>query len=250
MGGSSSKTNTNVSTKLAVEAITNTIMNCTSNSLISQKFLIEGNYNVVTNFKQVQNFKLSTECTNNAQSIANLQQSVAQAIKAASESQSVSVLGVLGGSNSETNVDISTEVSQKITNNTITNIINNTNAEQEAIIRGNHNIIDNFSQEQTSEILSKNAQKALNKLTSVQSVSTQVDATSKATQTNFISDIVDSVFSGLQGFALIWVIVIVVAIIFLGKPVLSAMTFGMSNDTSSDGTSSSSSSVQFNKPQP
>lgn len=220
MGGSSSKTNTNIATSLAVEAVARNIMNCQSNTNINQRFVVSGNYNVVKNSKQVQNIKLSAACSQDAKNIANLQQSVSNAIKQAAESQSVSVLGALGKSNAETNLFIENEVKQTITQENIQNIINSSNAMQEMIISGNNNIVDKFEQSQTFDIVYKNAQKALNKMKSVQVIENAADQSSKATQTNFISDIVDSVFSGLQGFGLLWVIVIVAAIIFLGPVIL------------------------------
>jgi len=225
MGGSSSKTNTNIKTSLAVSLVARNIMNCSSNSSIKQTFRIEGSYNVVKNVKQVQNLKLSAECAQDNKNIADLQQSVGNAIKQAAESQSVSVLGALGSSDAETNLTIENDVKQHITQENIVNIVNSSNAEQEFIIKGNHNIVDNFSQEQTMDIVYRNSQKVINQMKSVQAIENAADQKGKATQTNFISDIIGSIFGGLQGMMLIWVILII-AIAFMFGPQLISIIFG------------------------
>jgi hypothetical protein len=211
-GGSKSITTTSIATKAAVEAMAQNIMNCRSNASVIQSFVVSGNYNVVQNVKQVQNFKLSSSCSQDTKNISELQQSVSNAIKQAAEAQSVSVLGALGSSRAEVNTYIDNEVSQKITQQTIQNIINTTNAQQEMIISGNNNIINNFEQSQTLELLYENCQNVLNELKSVQAVDNNVTGNSKATQTNFISDIVSSIFDGIQGLGILWVIVIVAAL--------------------------------------
>ena len=210
-GGSKSKNKSNIHTSLVIDAVAKNIMNCKSNMKVLQSFRVTGDYNVIQGVKQVQNVKLSAKCAQDAQNIANLQQSVANAVKQAAESQSVSVLGALGGSDSEVDSTIRNDVKQSITQENITNVINNSNAQQEMVISGNHNIIKDFSQTQTYSIVWDNAQKLVNTMKSVQAIENTSDQSAKATQTNFISDIVDSVFSGLQGFG--WMGVAIIAVI-------------------------------------
>lgn len=234
-GGSKAITTTNVKTKSVVEALAQSIMNCQGNTMVSQRFVISGNYNVVQNTKQVQHFKLSNSCAQSSKNMADIQQSVAAAIKQAASSQSVSVLGALGESRSEVNTNIENEVNQKITQQTVLNIVNNTNAQQELIISGDHNIVNNFEQSQTMDLLYKNCQDVLNDLKSVQSIENKSDQTSTATQSNFISDIVDSIFSGLTSIGIIWMIVVVVAMIVVGYIIINggplAALFGSSSTT-------------------
>lgn len=251
-GGSKSYTTTNIKTKLAVEALAENIMNCRSNTLVSQKFVLSGDYNVIKNSKQVQNFKLSTECSQDVKNIADLQQSVANAIKQAAESQSVSVLGALGESRAEVNLNIENEVKQKITQKTVLDIVNETNAQQEMIISGNHNIVDNFEQSQTLDLLFKNCQKVMNEFKSIQAIENSADQNSKATQSNFISDIVDSIFGGLASIGLIWMVVIVVAIAVAGYVItkggpLAALLGSSGESSNSNNKSNSESNTQNQK---
>jgi len=217
-GGSKAKNTTNVKTKSIVEAIAKNIMECKSNVLVKQSFIVSGNYNIIKNSKQVQYVKLSTSCGQNAQNIANIQQSVTNAIKQTAKSQSVSLIGVLGKSNSEVDANIENEVRQKINQETITNIINNSNATQELIISGDNNIIDNFNQSQTFDIIYDNTQKVVNKLSSVQAIDNSSNQSSEATQANPVSQIIDSVGSvitGAYGIIAIVIIAIIFGIVFL-----------------------------------
>jgi len=219
-GGASTANTTSIITRSAVEAVARNIMNCKSNAMISQTFTVSGNYNVVRNTKQVQNIKLSSSCAQDAQNIADLQQSVANAVKQSASSQGVSVLGALGSVTSENNLNLENDIKQTITQENIQNIINSSNAKQEIIISGDNNVIDNFTQEQTYDIVYDNAQKVVNTMKSLQVLENNAQQESKSVQTNFISDIVDSVFSGLQGMGWLVVVVVVAAIIFLGPVIL------------------------------
>lgn len=218
--GSSSSTTTNIATKAAVDVVVKNIMNCTSNTTATQEIAITGNYNNTNGITQVQYMSLSGNCSQSAQNMQDLQQSVAAALQSAASSQSVSLLGVLGKSSSDINQSISNEVSQKLTSQTIQNIVNNTNAQQKLFITGNNNIVSNVSQTQTANILQNNVQNALNQMTSVQAIENAAKSTATSTQTNFVSDIISSIFSGLTSLSFLYILVVIAAIIFLGPKLL------------------------------
>lgn len=230
-GGSKATTTTDIATKSIVEALARSIMNCSSNTQVNQTFKIQGSYNVVKNVKQVQYLKLSSTCSNEAKNLNDIQQTVSNAIAQTAESQSVSVLGALGSSRSETNAKILNEVQQKITNETITNIVNEVNALQEITIEGDNNIVDKLDQEQTMSFVMDSCQKVLNTLTSVQEIQNKVKQDSSAKQTNFISDIISTIIDGLAKYQMIYGVILLVAFalfIWLIKVVFQGM-FG-SND--------------------
>lgn len=230
MGGASSKSTIDVRTKSIVEALTQNIMDCQSNTIVDQRFVLSGSYNTIENFKMVQYLRLSKDCINNAQNLNDIQQSVSNAIKQSAEAQSVSLLGVLGNSDSEANTFIDNEVRQTITNQNITKMIDKVNASQEAIISGDNNIIRNFSMEQTADVVMKAAQEVLNSLKSVQEIKNQVSSESKATQTNFISDIIDSVTGLFTGVGMIWALIAVVAIAVGGWVLVKSNPFSKSDE--------------------
>ena len=215
-GGSSSHSTTSVKTKSIVEAMSKAIMNCKGNTSLVQRFVVSGDYTVINGFKMVQNFKLSSACANSVQNLSDIQQKVSGAIKAQAEAQSVSMLGALGKSSSEVDVNIDNEVRQVISSENVTNIINTVNALQEAIISGDHNIVNDFSMEQTMDIVNTASQDVLNQLKSVQTIANSTDTSAKSTQTNFVSDIIDSVGSIFTSLGSMWTIVVIACILVGG----------------------------------
>jgi hypothetical protein len=201
-GGSKSKTTNSMVTSTAVSAISNNIMNCTGNQMMIQNFILSGNGNSLSNIKQIQSLKLSTECAQSSQNVASLQQQVTSALTAAASVNSQAVLSALSASSeSDVNTKIENDVKQNITQNTIIKIINDTNLQQNMIISGNANVINNFTQEQTTDILNKNIQDAVNKMESVQAISSTTTATSTNTQSNPLDDMLKTAFSGVKGLA-------------------------------------------------
>lgn len=210
--GSTSTTKASVITSNAVNALAQSIMNCKGNQMVQQTFTISGNYNVVTNTKQVMAMKLSSDCAQSVNNMADIQQSVAAAISQSATSQSASLLSVLGGSRSDAETYIKNDVVANITQQTVQNIVNTAMAQQAIVISGNNNIVNNFSQEMTLQIVQNNCQDVVNKLETVQKLNNVAKNESSAKSTNFVSDIIDSVFSGLTGFGMLYVIIIVVVV--------------------------------------
>ncbi len=229
--GSVSKSTTNVATKSVVDAVTKNIMNCSVGNVVKQSFIISGNYNVLNNVKQVQYTKVNAQCYQKAENIDNLQQLVKDAIKQASDAQNVALLGAFSSSSAINDTAVNNDVQQYITKETITNVVNKSNQQQEIIISGNNNIVNNFSQEQTFDVVYSNVQDLLNQMSTIQALETTAQNESKSTQTNSISELVDSLGSAASsildstGSAVlkVWIIpaiVAVVAIIYLGPLLL------------------------------
>ena len=201
-GGSKSTTTNSMVTSTAINAISNNIMNCTGNQTMVQNFVVSGNGNSLNNIKQIQSLKLSTECAQSSENVASLQQQVSSALQASASVNSQAVLSALSASSSsDVNTKIENDVKQNITQNTIIKIINDTNLQQNMIISGNANVINNFTQEQTTDILNKNIQNAINKMESVQAISNSTKSTSTNTQANPLDDMLKTAFSGVKGLA-------------------------------------------------
>lgn len=223
-GGSKSSSKASIDTSLAVSALASSVMSCTSNTSVLQTFVISGNYNVVKNTKQVQALKFSASCEQSAQNMADLQAKVANAIANSAEATGSGILSMFGASKSEAETNIKNNVSQEIKQETIQNIVNNSSAQQELIISGNNNIVDNFAQEQTMEIVLKNCQDVVNSLKVVQDMNNALQQQSKAVTTNPFAEIIDSIGNVLQGIGWMWVIIIVAIIagsVFVGPRLLS-----------------------------
>jgi hypothetical protein len=229
MGGSHSKTTADIFTSAAASVMQETMMSCSGNGSLQQRVIVSGDYNVVKGVHQTATMKLSVQCAQKAKNVADLQQSVSNAIAQASKSQSVSVLGALGKSSSETNTKIHNDVKTAITQKSIAKLVGDVNATQELVVSGNHNIVEDISQNLTAQLLLKNSQTILNRMKSVQTLATAVKQKSSATQTNFISDIIDSIFKGVNGMMLIYVILIIGVAYMFGPAIISAI-FGSDSE--------------------
>ena len=211
-GGSTSRTSTDIYTQNVVEALSKSIQNCQSNTVINQQVIIKGNYNVVKKIRLVQGMKLSAQCAMDDKNIAAAQQAVENAIKQQSEAQNVALLGGLSKSSSETDLKIHNEVRAKISRETVQNIINNFNATQEFYLDGNSNIVEDVSMEQSMEALFDGCLQAVSQISAVQDIKTKADQTSKATQTNPISEIIGSIGKILTSIGGIYAVVLIVVI--------------------------------------
>jgi len=229
MGGSSSKTKTNIGTELVASAIARSIVNCNTNTVISQKVSVQGDGNVVSGVTKNQATKLSIECFHSAENMAKIQNEVAAAIKQAAESQSVALLGVIGNSDAEIDLNITNAVKNDITQETIQNIVLSTNTEQGIDITGNYNLVKNVTQAQTAAMVSKNTQAAVNQMNSIAMITNAVDQAAKSTQEDPVTNAITAVGNAIAGIMdafsspmtlmLILIAVVAVAYILSGGPI-------------------------------
>ena len=229
-GGSQTKSKTSINLSSAVNALTQSIMNCSTTTNVTQEISIVGDYNIVSGVKQVQVVQLQSECANNSQNIADIQNKVTTTLVNSLKSQSQALLGILGASNADVENNIKNDVSTNITQQTISNIINTTNSNQILSIRGNNNIVKDATQEQLMKMLYKNSMQAINKLSTVQAISTKLEVDLEATQENPIEGILNSIGATLnQGsmYILFGFIVLVIAVVIMakmmGKDIIGAM---------------------------
>lgn len=241
-GGSKSSNRSNIVSTAASNVIVKNIMDCKSNTWLKQKFTLIGSGNVVSGFKQVMNFKLSSDCSQSAQSLTSLQTDIANAVKQSAESNNVALLGAFGSSQSEVELNIRNAIENNVTQETISNIVNQTNAAQEALIIGDNNIVDNFTQDMTMSLLQDNAQKALSSVSIINKMDNEADQKSKSTMENPISQILDSVgkmlsslIAGYSVTTIMLALVAIVGIIYLGPKILeggpAALLFKSSSST-------------------
>lgn len=235
MGGSSSKSSSRINMSQAASMITDTIMNCKSNSVIVQELNITGDYNVVSNAKQVQAFQLSSNCIQDMKNDVEFQQKVAQAVAQSAEAQGSAVLSALGASRADQESVIQNDIKQLFQSNTMQDIVNTVNSTQGINVVGNHNIIKNFSQEQVATMVFDNVQTALNKMKSAQDMDAKLDGKASAKTTNPLSEIINSVFGGLQGLVKYWVFfaiaaLLIIAFLFRNQAAALVCLFGVCDD--------------------
>jgi hypothetical protein len=216
MGGGSSSSVTNViDTSVAVKTLTNAIMSCRGNSNITQMLNISGDNNTISGVRQLNAFKLSSTCNQEIKDNKQIQQDIANQLTAAAEAKGSGILSALGGSKSDVNTKIFSDISTMLESNTVNNIVNNVNQLQGINISGNNNIVKDFTQQMTSELVFSSVQTAINNLDAVQRLNTASNSQSTAVTTNPISDVIDSVFNGLSGLLKYWVILVIVVVLIL-----------------------------------
>ena len=235
MGNESSSTSrTTVDTSIAINALAETVMNCTSNVQAGQSFIISGNGNIISNSTQVQALSFNSECTQSSQNIADLQSKIATAIAQVASTQTQAVESAISaGSSSNTEATIRNDVSQNITQKTIQDIVTNVTAQQSLIISGNNNVISGFTQNQTLSIVTKSCQNSINSLKSVVDMNTAIQQESKTEQKEPISEmigavgnIVSSVITGMATMTGMVVLLIGAVLIFLGPKILDMIPVG------------------------
>ena len=199
-GGSSSKSKTDIFSELVNKAFVKTLQSCQTSVNQVQEIVIHGSNNTVSNVQMKQQFSGMMKCVQDNQFIADFQAKLANDIKSAAASQSVSVLGALGNSNSEIDTRLRQSVQNIVDTTNMTKLVTTMASTQRiqigsegAVNSSDNNVVENITLEQFNEMLSSNSQKIINQISAVNDLKAQIDQESKATQTNFIKGILDGV---------------------------------------------------------
>ena len=190
-------------------------MNCRANGVVTQNITVSGNYNTVSGVRQVQIFKLSNDCSQDIKNDLDFRTSVEEALKQDAEAMSPGLIGAIGGTNAFVTAQMKKELETFFSDTNISNIISEVDSRQIINVSGSNNVVTNINQEQTAEILQQSLQKSLMELKSIQDLKTKMDQRAKALTKNPISEVIDSVFSGLQGLLKYWALIIL-GVLFIG----------------------------------
>ena len=221
-GGSKSSVSTDIYTKNVVEALSKSIQNCKTDVNMTQRVTIIGSFNVVKGVRMVQGFKLNASCAMTDSNVASAQQAVENAIKAQASAQNVALMGAFTKSESNSDLKIHNEVQAKISRETIQNIVNNFNMTQEFYLRGDSNIVEDITMDQTNEVLFNGCLEAVSQISAVQDIKTKAEQISSATQTNPVSEIIGAIGSIFTSLGSMWVIIAVVAMCIGGYLIVNA----------------------------
>jgi len=210
-GGSSSYVRHSVKTKSAVNAITRNVFNCSNNKNLEQSIRINCGRTVLDGVTQRMNISSKSACQSDSQTTADIKQQVANELKAEASSQNVALLGALGTSRSEVDQNIVNDVEQNITVEKLNDMANDINAKQELVVNGCGGVvIRNTTQDIGAQIAFDAAEKVLTELKSVQAIENAATGKATSKNTNPISDIIDSVFGGMNTMSAIFAVVFIV----------------------------------------
>lgn len=225
---SSSSTKSSVFMEAITKAFMKNITKCMTSITLVQTLDIIGDGNNVSDSGQVQVQQYSVSCDQNTQAMADFQNKMADAIQQEAKNQDVAVLNAFGNSSSQVSTNIHNSVKNVLTLENVQAIFNEVNQKQGINIRGNNNIIRNFTQEQSLKMVATSAQKVLAQISAVANIVSQLDQKSSNTVENPVSQIIDSVgdafskiwdsmWAPLKWFLIIFVVGIV-AYMIMGNP--------------------------------
>ena len=210
-GGSKTVNETDSFTKSVVDSMVTTIQNCSNGVVGTQRINIIGNNNVVKGVKMVQTLDISISCATSDDTVMAMQQAVESQIRQKAETQNVAGLGAFSKSESENRIKLHNEVVTNISKETIQNIVNDFKLAQEFYLRGDNNIVEDVTMEQTMKVVFDGCLKAVSKISAVQEIKNSIAQEGKATQTNPISEIIGAIGNIMTSFGSMGVIIAVVA---------------------------------------
>jgi hypothetical protein len=206
-GGSTTTTNSMTDLEQKCTSImVSSMQNCGSVLKGDQTLTISGNNNILDGGKQKQYIHYQANCDQLAQNMVSIQTQIATEIeqKAIAIGQQISMTDV-----SSTNINnILHNVQEHVNINTMNEIMTTVNMTQGIDVSGNNNIIRNWTQDQTGDLLVSASQKVLNQIDSFTEVNNKIKQTADAKTENMLSFLTD----WLQNVPLI---IGIVAVIFL-----------------------------------
>lgn len=215
MGGGGSKSNVTQEavTNLLQDVIIKNMQNASVTSNLSQDVIINnsGELSDVT-IRQGATFK--SEIFQSAQNMVELQTALKNALEGAASATGSGVFSALGGSNSNLTQRIVNDIQTNVNMQTLQDVSTTINQVQNVnILNTTTGKIKGLRIDQANEMYRGAAQQITAKFTSLNDISNGAQGKSTAVTTNPISDIIDSVFSGLTGFWIIFAIVVIVIVI-------------------------------------
>lgn len=205
MGGTSSKTTSQILHDIAVNATMNSVQSCatvaSSNQMIALNN-VKGNV-TISGTTLTQGSSIDMSCVMHADKTADISNAVATAISQYADSQGQAVLSALGSTKAEATSNITNRFQNNINANTEVEVNNNISQNQSITADniGGNVVIANVTLDQSARITAQ----ALMQSTAFSSVindsATKMDQSSKSKETTIIDTIVNGVKSFFNGVA-------------------------------------------------
>ena len=237
MGGSSSKSKSDIFMESVNDAFVQSIQSCSMSSDVQQIISIKGDGNTLSNVEMNQVYTSLLTCIQDVNMTSKMQNDMVNAIKSASESQSVALLGVLGSSSSEVDTKLHESVRNAINVTTLTQLVNNIKAAQTVYVQGSGNTLLNINMKQVNSNIASSSQQVVANIDVLNSLKNTIDQSSKATQqdpiANFLNGLANLVSGPIMWFAVILVGGLIILVIFLNTGA-GATVMGMAQDQMQD----------------
>jgi len=233
MGGSSSKSKTDIFMETVNSSFVQSIQSCSMNSDVEQIISIKGDGNVLSNVEMNQVYTSLLTCMQDVNMVAKMQTDMENAIKSAAESQSVALLGVLGSSSSDVDTKIHNSVKNAVNVSTLTQLVNNIKAAQTIYVQGSGNTLLNINMKQVNSNIASSSQQVVANIDVLNTLKNTITQSSTAKQQDPIANLLNGLANLVSGpimwFAVILIGGLVVLVIFLNTGA-GASVLGMAQD--------------------
>lgn len=219
MGGSDSKSKSDIFMETVNNAFVQSIQSCSMNSDVEQIISIKGDGNVLSNIEMNQVYTSLLTCVQDVNVVSKMQTDMENAIKSAAESQSVALLGALGSSSSDVDTKIHNSVKNAINVTTLTQLVNNIRAAQTVYVQGSGNTLININMKQVNNNIASSSQQVVANIDVLNTLKNTITQSAKATQqdpiANFLNGLANLVSGPIMWFAIMIVGGLVILVIFL-----------------------------------
>lgn len=240
MGGTSSKAVANVLNEIAINASMRTIQECSASASQSQLLNIKSSGLVfASNITMKQGVQVDSTCLSSVNKRTQLISDISNQVAQWAEAQGPGVWSALGASRSEVATNVKNRFAPVLNMDTIQRSVTAAAQGQTANIEGGTVILGNVTQEQTAKIVAKSIVKDDKVAAVINDMSNTIVAKSKATTTDPIANIIDSLGSalgklGMIGTIFIYMIPILIAIVVIAGIVAGVKSMKKSNTENND----------------
>jgi hypothetical protein len=212
MGGGGSKANVTQEavTNLLQDVIVKNMQNASVTSSLTQDVNIV-NSGEIKDLQITQGLTFKSEIFQSAQNMADLQNSLKSALEGAASATGSGVFSALGGSKSNLTQRIINDIQNNVNMQTMQDVSTTiTQVQNVNLINTQTGKIKGLTIDQAQGVYRNAAQQIVAKFSSINDISNDAKGKSDAVTKNPISEIIDSVFSGITG---VWIIIAVIFIV-------------------------------------
>lgn len=216
MGGSSSKTTVTALSSTISNIAESTVQQCEVNSDQTQSYNeVNSGISIASSASMEQTTDIKSECFQDAQKQAQLQNAIVSAISQSSSAQSVALLGAFGTSKSEAETNLTNIIRNNVTMSSIQKNYNSIRQQQNVnYTNSGISIYHKTDMKQGAKVFAMATLKSMDDAGIFNKISQYVDQTSSAKQENpldFIAHAIGAVSSSVM-YAIIFVVILIVAI--------------------------------------
>ena len=209
MGGSSSKTKTEVVMESLNEIMVSSMQRCSTSSNIEQIISVKGTGNVLSDVEMHQVYTSMLTCVNKTDIVSKLQNELTDKIKTYADSQSLALLGIADRSDAEVDNIIRSSVKNAVNVQTISEMVNNAQQKQAIYVEGVGNTLLKVNMKQIQSNIASSTQDLVANIDIVNKLTTDVDSVAKSKQQDPIANLLAGLSNLISG-PMMWVAIMLI----------------------------------------